>query len=252
MLTWLIIRQVHVETEVKGHGHVAAWSRVSGRSGRGHTCRSEGSAGPDCQEPSSCWDLVIGAFTLGILPQGQKFTDKLLSIALSPKVNFKAIRISSKGDLLFNCQVETPQTAAHQASLSLTIFRNLPKFIFIALVTLSSHHILCRPLLLLPSIFSSIRVDFFPVSRLFTTGGQSIGTSTSISVYPKNIQGWFPLGLTDLISLQSKGLWRVFSSTKVQYTSWTSHRMECGKAIKCFVTHLQCNAKQQNKLQDDL
>ena len=133
---------------------------MSGRSGRDH--RSEGSAGPDCQEPSSCWDLVIGAFTLGILPQGQKFTDKLLFIALSPKVNFKAIRISSKGDLLFSCQVETPQTAAHQASLSLTIFRNLPKFIFIALVTLSSHHILCRPLLLLPSIFSSIRVDFFP------------------------------------------------------------------------------------------
>ena len=55
----------------------------------------------------------------------------------------------------------------------------------------------------------------FPVNRLFTSGDQSIGTSASASVLPKNIQGWFPLGLTDLISLQSKGLSRVFSSTTV-------------------------------------
>ena len=46
----------------------------------------------------------------------------------------------------------------------------------------------------------------FPVSRLFTPGGQSIGDSASASVLPMNIQGWFPLELTDLISLQSKGL----------------------------------------------
>ena len=54
----------------------------------------------------------------------------------------------------------------------------------------------------------------FPVSWLFTSGGQSIGTSASVP--PVNIQGWFPLGLTGLISLQSKGLLRVFSSTAVQ------------------------------------
>ena len=56
----------------------------------------------------------------------------------------------------------------------------------------------------------------FPVSRLFTLGGQSNGGSASASVLPVNIQGWFPLGLTCLISLQSKGLSRVFSNTTVQ------------------------------------
>ena len=55
----------------------------------------------------------------------------------------------------------------------------------------------------------------FPMSWLFAPGGQSIGASTSASVFPMNIQGWFPLGLNGLISLQSKGLSRLFSSTTV-------------------------------------
>ena len=55
---------------------------------------------------------------------------------------------------------------------------------------------------------------FFPVSQLFASGGQSIGASAS--VLPMNIQGWFPLGWTGWISLQSKGLSRVFSNTTVQ------------------------------------
>jgi len=54
----------------------------------------------------------------------------------------------------------------------------------------------------------------FPMSWLFASSGQSIGASAS--VLPMNIQGWFPLGLTDLISLRSKGLSRVFSSTTIQ------------------------------------
>ena len=66
------------------------------------------------------------------------------------------------------------------------------------------------PLLLLPSVFPSFRV--FPVSRLFATGGQSVGASASGSVFLMNIQDWFPLGLTDLILL-SEGLSRVFSSS---------------------------------------
>ena len=66
--------------------------------------------------------------------------------------------------------------------------------------------------------FSSCSQSFsasgsFPMSRLFESGGQSIGASAS--VLPMNIYGWFPLGLTDLISLLSKGLSRVFSSTTV-------------------------------------
>ena len=56
----------------------------------------------------------------------------------------------------------------------------------------------------------------FPVSQFFSLGGQSIGTSASASVFPMNIHDWFPLGLTGLISLQSKGLSRVFSNTTIQ------------------------------------
>ena len=56
----------------------------------------------------------------------------------------------------------------------------------------------------------------FPVSQFFTSGGQHIGASTSTSVLPMNFQGWFPLGWTGWISLQSKGLSRVFSDTTVQ------------------------------------
>ena len=55
----------------------------------------------------------------------------------------------------------------------------------------------------------------FPVSQFFTSGGQSIGVLASASVLPMKIQDWFPLGLTGLISLQSKGLSRVFSSTTI-------------------------------------
>ena len=56
----------------------------------------------------------------------------------------------------------------------------------------------------------------FPMSHLFTSGGQGIGALASASVLPVNIQGWFPLGWTGLISLQSKGLSRVFANTTVQ------------------------------------
>ena len=59
----------------------------------------------------------------------------------------------------------------------------------------------------------------FPVCWLFTSDGLSIGVSASASVLPKNIQGWFPLGFTGLISLLSKGLSRFFSST----TIWKHH-----------------------------
>ena len=56
----------------------------------------------------------------------------------------------------------------------------------------------------------------FPISQFFTWGGQSIGVSASASVLPMNIQDWFPLGWTGWISLQTKGLSRVFSRTTVQ------------------------------------
>ena len=80
-------------------------------------------------------------------------------------------------------------------------------------VMLSNHLILCCPLLLLPSVFPSSKV-FYNESPLHL-GGQCIGASASASVLPVNIQGWFPFGLTALISLLSKGLSRVFSSTTI-------------------------------------
>ena len=104
----------------------------------------------------------------------------------------------------------TPWIAAHQASLSITIFRSSLRLKPIQSVMPSSHLILSHPLLLLPWIFPSIRV----ISN--ESGGQSIGVSASASVSPMTIQGWFPLGLSSLISLQSNGLSRVFSSTTVQ------------------------------------
>ena len=91
--------------------------------------------------------------------------------------------------------------------------RSLLKLMSIESVMPSNHLILCRSLLLLPSIFPS--VGSFPVSWFFPLGGQSIGISASASVLPRNIQDWFPFGLTGLISLQSKGLSRV-SNTTVQ------------------------------------
>ena len=95
------------------------------------------------------------------------------------------------------------------ASLSFTISWSLLKLMSIESMMPSNHLILCCPLLLLPSIF--LIKAICPVNQLFTSGSQSIGALAS--VLPRNIQGWFPLGLTGLISLLSKGLSGVFSST---------------------------------------
>ena len=98
----------------------------------------------------------------------------------------------------------TPWTAAHQASPSITNSRSLLKLMSIESVMPSNHLVLCPPLLLLPSIFPRIRV--FSIKLVLHISSQSIGTSASASVLPMNIQDRFPLGLTSLISLQSKGL----------------------------------------------
>ena len=104
----------------------------------------------------------------------------------------------------------TPWSAAPQVSLSFTISRSLLKLMSIESVMPSNHLILCHPLQSFPPSRSFLMI------WLFASDGQSIGASASASVFPMNIQDWFPLGLTDLISLQSKGLSRVFSSTTVQ------------------------------------
>ena len=109
----------------------------------------------------------------------------------------------------------TPWTAARQTLLSFAITQSFLKHMSIELMMPSNYHILCHLLLLLPSVFPSIRV-FSNESVLRIRWPKYWSFPTSTSVLPMNIQGWFPLGLTGLISLLSKGLSRVFSSTTVQ------------------------------------
>ena len=108
----------------------------------------------------------------------------------------------------------TTWITARQASLSITNSWSSHKLTSIESVIRSSHLIHCCPLLLLPPTPPSIRV--FSNESSFAWGGQSIGVSALASVLPKNTQDWSPLGWTGWISLQSKGLSRVFSNTTVQ------------------------------------
>ena len=101
---------------------------------------------------------------------------------------------------------------AHQASLSFTTSQSLLKLMSIKSTMPSKHLILCRPILLMLSVFPSIRV-FSSESDLLIRWPKYWA---SASILPMHIQGWFPLGCTGWISLQSKGLSRVFSSTTVQ------------------------------------
>ena len=108
----------------------------------------------------------------------------------------------------------SPWITACQASLSNTSSWSLLKLISTELVMPSNHLILCHPLLLLTSIFPSIRV--FSNESALHIRWPKYWTSASAPVLPMNIQDWFPLGWTGWISLQSKGLSRVFSNTTVQ------------------------------------
>ena len=122
----------------------------------------------------------------------------------------------------------TTWTAACQASLSFTMSQSLLKLMSIESMMPSNHLILYHSLLLPPSIFSSIRV-FSNKSALHIRWSKYWSFSFSISP-EMNIQGWFPLGLPSLISLQCKGLSRVFSNTTVwknqffgaQPSSWSN------------------------------
>ena len=129
----------------------------------------------------------------------------------------------------------TRWAVAHQACRSFTLSWTLLNLMSIESVMLSNHLIL----------FSSCLQSFpasgsFPVSQFFTSGGQRIGVSASASVLPMNSQDWSPLGWTGWISLQSKGLSRVFSNTTVQkhqffgaqlYSPTLTSKMTTGKTI---------------------
>ena len=108
----------------------------------------------------------------------------------------------------------TPWTVACQASLSITNSLSLLKLMSITSMMPSNHLILSRPLLLPPQSFPAS--GSFSISQFFTSGRQSFGVSASASVLPVNTQDWSPWGWNGWISLQSKGLSRVFSNTTVQ------------------------------------
>ena len=154
-----------------------------------------------CQE--SCKNMV----STNIRPKTEwgrdweKLSNKLASTTAS--VQFSSVMQSCP--TLFdpiNCSI--PGLPVHHQ------LRRSPKLMSIELVMPPIHLILCCPLFLLPPSGS------FPMSQLFSWGGQSIGVSALASVLPMNTQGWSPSGWTGWISLQSKGPSRVFSNTTVQ------------------------------------
>ena len=172
-----------------------------------------------------CWDGLLAGSTVPVLwltelglvsLQGRAVSSSRFWVQYAFGQQFKLSQCSfSSVQLLSHLWLfATPWITAPQAFLSITKSRSLLKLMPIELLMSSSHLILCRPL---PSCPQSLPAKgSFPMSQLFTWGGQSIGVSASASVLPMNTQDLSPLGLTGWISLQSKGLSRVFSNTTVQ------------------------------------
>ena len=129
-------------------------------------------------------------------------------------IHFTVYQFSSVQSLSHVRLCVTPWIAARQASLSITNSRS--SLMSIESVIPSRHLILCHPFLLLPPIPPAS--ESFPMSQLFTWGGQSTGASALASVLPKNTQDWSPLEWTGWISLQSKG----FLSLLQQHSSKVS------------------------------
>ena len=131
-----------------------------------------------------------------------------------PLASESSVQFSSVHSLSRVWLFATPWTTARQASLSITNSWSSPKLMSIESVMPSNHLILCHPLLLLPSIFPSIRV-FSNESALHIRWPKY--WSFSFNICPSNEHhDWSPLEWTGWISLQSKGLSRVFSNTTVQ------------------------------------
>ena len=138
----------------------------------------------------------------------------LITLIIRPDTGLLTASFSSLQLLSHVWLSGTPWTAAHQASLSIT---NSPSLLKLMAIDWRCHSNI--------SSFTehfSFHLQSFPesgsfqMSHFFTPGGQSVGVSTSVSVLPMNIQDWYPLGWTGWISLQSKGLSRVFFNTTVQ------------------------------------
>ena len=154
---------------------------------------------------------VFSALHNNSLSPSNTITTIMISIEPVRKSNHQFISVQSLSRVRLSA---TPWIAARQASLSITNSQSSLKLTSIESVMPSSHLILCHPLLLLPPPLSAS--ESFPMSQLFAWGGQSPGVSASASFPPKNTKGWPPSEWTGWISLQSKGLSRVFSNTTVQ------------------------------------
>ena len=125
----------------------------------------------------------------------------------------------------------TPCITARQASLSITNSRSSLRLKSIESVMPSSHLILCRPLPLQPQSLPAS--ESFPMRQLFAWSGQSTGVSALASFLPKKSQGWSPSEWTGWISLQSKGLSRIFSNTTVQ-----KHQFFCSQLYSQSNSHI--------------
>ena len=140
---------------------------------------------------------------------------KIVTIPLqSSSAQFSSVQSSSVQSLSRVWLFATPWITARQASLSITNSRSSLRLTSIESVIPSSHFLLCCPLSSCPQFLPAS--DSFPMSQFFSWGDQSTGVSALASVLPKNTQDLSPSEWTGWISLQSKGLSRVFSNSTVQ------------------------------------
>ena len=160
----------------------------------------------------SVWDTVTKSNTT-VFVETEVHAYRLVHI-LQEYLKLSPAQFSSAQSLNRVWLFVTPWTAAHQASLLIstpgTYSNSCP-------LSRKSHPTISSSVFPFSSHLQSFSESgSFPMSQFFTLGGQSIGVSASASVFPMNIQDWFPLGWTGWTSLQSKGLSRVFSNTTVQ------------------------------------
>ena len=139
-------------------------------------------------------------------------------------VHFSSVQSLSRVQLFV-----TPWIAARQASLSITNSRSLLKSMSIRSVMPSSHLILCRSLSSCPQSIPAS--GSFPMSQLFTWGGQSIGVSASVSILPVNTQDWSPLDWLDLLAVQG-----TLMSLLQHYSSKTSI-FQCSAFLTVQLSH---------------